>query len=404
MANGGSRGARFARFAVVRGGLRVAAVAMLAGAGLAATGAQAQDLRAVSIGTFERPVYVTTAPGKNRLLFVVEQAGQIKVLFDDVPETRPFLDIRDMVFGPPDTDAHNEQGLLSMAFAPNYRRTGRFYVAFTNGKGDLEVAEFRRSAKNARRADPSTYRRLLTVRHRDAGNHNGGQLQFGRDGYLYISTGDGGGGGDPWDAARDLDNLLGKLLRIDPRPSEVRPYRIPRSNPFRKRAGRNELYAYGLRNPWRFSFDKKRVVIADVGQNIQEEINLLATKNAAGANFGWPQYEGNLVFDNARPGADPATFPNHVYNHDNGECSVTGGYVVRDPDLPALAGRYLYADFCVGEIRTFRANRKAADDQSTGLTLPFLTSFGMGHKGKLYAMQFNGEISRLDPVPADPDN
>lgn len=363
--------------------------------------AQAQQLVAEPVGTFTRPVYVAVAPGKKNLLFVVEQAGVIQVLVKDAPRTKPFLDIRDMVLGQPDPDAHNEQGLLSMAFAPNYKDSGLFYVAFNNMRGNVEVAEFQRSARNAKRADPASYRKLLAVRHRDAGNHNGGQLQFGRDGYLYVSAGDGGGGGDPGDNARNLDKLLGKILRIDPNAGKSRPYKIPKSNPFRKTAGRNEIFAYGLRNPWRFSFDRKRMLIADVGQSTQEEINLLATERAAGANFGWPQYEGNAIFDDDRPGADPVTFPQLVYGHDNGECSVTGGYVVRGSDLPDFAKRYIYADYCIGEIRSFIANKKASDDTSTSLTLPFLTSFGKGHGGRIYAMQSNGVVSRLRQAPTD---
>ncbi|MEJ8572717.1 PQQ-dependent sugar dehydrogenase [Microbaculum marinum] len=344
---------------------------------------------------------VTGAPGFRKLVFVVEQGGTIRVLRKETPLDRPFLNISKRVLGPPDDDAGNEQGLLSMAFAPDYGRSGRFYVAYTSRTGDLEIEEFRRSARSGRRADRSSRRHILTVPHRDAPNHNGGHLQFGPDGYLYISTGDGGGTGDPRDNARRTDRLLGKILRIDPTPGRKRPYRIPRSNPFRGKPGLDEIYAYGLRNPWRFSLHGNKIFVADVGQARWEEINSLRRVRAAGANFGWPQYEGKAVFDADRPGADPVTFPALVYSHDDGGCSVTGGYVVTDPTLPDLAGRYLYADFCLGELRSFIPRRGARDDKPVGLTVAFPTSFGIGPKGRVYVAQVDGAVLRLAPVDGD---
>jgi glucose/arabinose dehydrogenase len=361
--------------------------------------ASAQDAVAVEIGTFVKPVYIAVAPGEPSLLFIVEQRGRIQVLRDEQLEPQAFLNIQDIVRGPPDANAGNSQGLLSMAFAPDYESSGRFYVAFTNSDRALEINEFLRSASPTR-ADESSRRVLLTVPHPPPKNHNGGQLQFDGDGYLYISTGDGGNLEPPGEPARDLNSLLGKILRIDPLPGRKRQYRIPRSNPFRHGGGLPEIFAYGLRHPWRFSIDGRRIAIADVGEHMQEEVNLLDLRDASGANFGWPQYEGNLLFDNDRPGPHPPTFPIFTYDHTNGRCSIIGGYVVRDPNLPTLLGRYIYGDACTGEIRTFRPRvnaQEAVGDRSTGVSLPGVSGFGLGFNGKLYAAQITGQVWRLEP-------
>jgi glucose/arabinose dehydrogenase len=260
-----------------------------------------------------------------------------------------------------------------------------------------------RSADKATIADPSTRRMLLSIPHPGARNHNGGQLQFGPDKRLYISTGDGGTAPPRGDNARRLDSLLGKILRINPLPTDTTPYRIPSSNPFVDTPGAlGEIFAYGLRHPWRFSFDGTRIIIGDVGENIQEEVNFLEKNDAAGTNFGWPQYEGNLVFDDTRPGPDEPVFPIFTYNATRGTglCAIIGGYVVRDPELPALNGRYVYGDACSGEVRSFLpdvATQQATDDRPTGVVLPGLSSFGLGYKNKIYAAQISGEVSRLDP-------
>jgi len=206
--------------------------------------------------------------------------------------------------------------------------------------------------------------------------------------------------------ARDLESLLGKILRIRPVETGGRPYGIPAGNPFVGREGRDEIFAYGLRNPWRFSFDRGRIAIADVGQGLQEEVNLLPNRDASGVNFGWPQFEGDLVFDSTRPGPDPATFPLFVYDHSDGRCAIIGGYIVRDPSLPALRGRYLYGDSCTGEIRSFipwtipqTGEQVAVRDVPAGITLPRLSTFGVGFGGKIYAAQISGEVWRLDPPP-----
>jgi glucose/arabinose dehydrogenase len=380
----------------------VAALSALAAA-FAFDLAPAAALQAVQIGTFRNPVHVAVAPGFSRLLFVVERPGQIQVLRDEVDLPLPFLNIEDLVLGRPDAAAGTEQGLLSVAFPADYPETRRFYVFFTNNNWDLEIDEFKRSATNPVRADRATRRILLVIPHRQARNHNGGQLQFGPDGLLYISTGEGGAGaGEP---ARQLTSLLGKILRINPLPGPTLPYRIPSQNPYVGKVGRDEIYAYGLRNPWRFSFDGNLIAIGDVGQNRREEVNLLPRGQARGANFGWPQFEGELVFDNSRPGPDPATFPIFTYSHVGGRCSITGGYIVHDPTLPSLAGRYLYGDYCTGGIRSFIPNvaaQEVSDDKSTGLTLPGLTSFGRGFNGQIYFAQTRedtGSVKRLEVGP-----
>jgi glucose/arabinose dehydrogenase len=364
--------------------------------------ARAQEpVRTVTIGNFANPVQVAVAPGFPRLLFVVERSGRIQVLRDENRLSTPFLDITDIVRGPPDPGAGGEQGLLSVAFAPDYAQSRRFYVLFTNNNGDVEVDEFRRSTGSAVQANRASRRMLLAIPHPGAQNHNGGQLQFGPGGSLYISTGDGGAVEPKGENARRLGSLLGKILRITPLPAGGRPYGIPATNPFVGRVGRDEIFAYGLRNPWRISIDGYRLAIGDVGESRREEINILWIGGALGANFGWPQFEGELVFDNDRPGPDPATFPILTYSHAGGRCTVIGGYFVHDPSLPSFEDRYLYGDFCTGEIRSFVAgiaDQQAIDDRPTGLTLPGLTSFGLGFNGQIYFTQLSGRVSRLEPA------
>jgi glucose/arabinose dehydrogenase len=367
------------------------------------TSAQAGAAPAASLvllGTFSRPVYVAVAPGEPHLLFVVEAAGRIMILQDEVKLTQPFLNISDLVLSPPDTGAGGEQGLLSVAFAPDYAQSRRFYVAFTNNNGDVEIDEFRSLASNPHQAGRGSRRVLLVIPHRDSKNHNGGQLQFDSQGHLYISTGDGGTQTPTGEHARDLENLLGKILRINPLPTGSKPYGIPSGNPLVGKPGRDEIFAYGLRNPWRFSLDGLRIAIADVGAGKWEEVNFLSLTDARGANFGWPQYEGDAVFDNSRPGPDPATFPIFTYGHDAGRCAIIGGHFIRNTTLPALNGRYLYGDTCTGEVRSFVPRpgiQEAVGDRSAEITLPSLGSFGLGFNGTIYAVQVNGRVSRFAP-------
>ena len=356
--------------------------------------AAAQAKLALIATGFDHPDYVAVAPGERQLLFVVEQTGQIQVLHNDVKLATPFLDIRDIVsFG-------GERGLLSLAFAPDYPTSRRFYVAFTNKNGNVEVDEFQRSAASRTRAARGSRRILLVIPHPGAANHNGGQLQFGPDGYLYISVGDGGNVDPRGEAARDLHRLLGKILRIDPTPADGKPYGIPPDNPYVGTGNREEIYAYGLRNPWRFSFSGNRIAIGDVGQDTQEEVDFLLVADAKGANFGWPQYEGKRFYDKTRPGPDKPTFPMFVYPHTASRCAVIGGYVMHDANLPALDGRYLYADFCTGAIRSFIPDivgQKALDDRPLGIRVPRLSSFGLGFNNVVYVIQRSGELSRLAP-------
>ena len=308
---------------------------------------------------------------------------------------RPFLDISDRV-----GTGDNEEGLLSVAFPPDYQRSARFYVYYTDLNGDIQIDEYRRSAPAF--ADPASRRPVLTVPHQPNANHNGGQLQFhGRE--LFLATGDGGLAGDPPNNAQNIDSLLGKLLRITrTRTRSGRPYGMPRSNPFVGGPGRDEIFSVGLRNPWRFSFQDTRrgadrILIADVGQRRYEEVNYETLPGAHGANFGWDAWEG---FEPYVPAAPPdvrtrerpipggTTAPIFTYPRTAAGahgCTVIGGYVVRDPALDALRGRYVYVDLCVGELRSFVPTLTAAvDDSSLGLSVSNPTSFGETPDGRLY--------------------
>jgi len=347
------------------------------------------------IGSFAAPVYVTQPRGERRRLFVVEQAGRIRVVRDGRVLSRPFLDISDRVV------SGGEQGLLSVAFAPDYARSGRFYVDYTDRDGDTRVVEYRRGS-SPDRANPRSARQVL-FQHQPESNHNGGLLLFGPDRLLYVGMGDGGGGDDqhgPIGNGQNLGTLLGKILRIDPRRAGERPYRIPRGNPFVGRAGaKPAIYSWGLRNPWRLSFDRATgdIAIGDVGQGAVEEIDFLRRGGARGANFGWRAWEGTRRLDR------DIDVANHVkpvlqYSHGRGACSVTGGYVIRDPRLPSLAGRYLYADFCVGNLLTTTLRPGGASaPRWLGLRVPLLSSFGEDTLGRVYVVSVNGPVYRLDP-------
>jgi glucose/arabinose dehydrogenase len=364
--------------------------------GLATTAQSAPLAQAVLIGTFDSPTYIATAPGQNELLFVVEQTGAIRVLQNEVLLPKPFLDISSRI------SCCGERGVLSMAFAPDYAASGLFYVAYTNTTGDVEIDEFKRKGLTALsvKALPGSRRHLLSVRHRDAGNHNGGQLQFGPDGFLYISIGDGGEVFPRGEGSRSLNSLLGKILRINPTAGGGKHYQIPADNPFQGVNQRPEIYAYGFRNPWRFSFDGQRIAIGDVGQSAEEEVDFLRNADARGVNFGWPQYEGKVVFDDTRPGPTPAKFPMLVYTHDNGGCAVIGGFVSHDPAIPALDGHYLYGDLCTGVIHAILPHvpaQKYSAKRAIGITAPNLTTFGLGPNSALYFAQTSGEVSRIAP-------
>src|SRR4051812_35678710 len=283
-------------------------------------------VRLVKVGSFAEPVFVTAPPGDRQRLYVVERAGRIRMQrFGAKPTT--FLDMRSQV-----TSGGTEQGLLSMAFAPDYATSKRFYVYFTDKAGDERIVEYR--AASARRADAGSARVVMVLQDSEP-NHNGGLLLFGPDGFLYVGTGDGGGAGDRHGARGNAQNLaspLGKILRIDPRASGGAPYTVPASNPFAARAGaRPEVYAYGLRNPWRYSFDRATgdLTIGDVGQDSYEEVDFVRRGHGRGANFGWRVFEGRTRYA-AGESAPGSRAPKVVLRHSDGNCSITGGYVVRD--------------------------------------------------------------------------
>jgi glucose/arabinose dehydrogenase len=374
--------------AVVLAALVIAIAAALASSGAGTADARAGGLRLARVGSFDAPVHVEDAPGARKLLFVVEQPGSVRVVRAGKELRRDFVDIRDRVqYG-------GEQGLLSIAFDPDYQRNRRFFLYYVNSNGDIEVDAFKRKSKSATRAAARSRRKLLEIPHPAFSNHNGGQLQFGPDGLLYVGTGDGGGSGDPDANAQNRESLLGKLLRIDPRKGGR--YAIPESNPFAGGPGRDEIYALGLRNPFRFSFDRRTgdIWIGDVGQNDWEEIDQAGRAALAGANFGWDIFEGNHPFEG---GGAPPNYRSPVFEYPTagGNCAVTGGYVVRDRGVPALAGRYLYADFCGGVLRSFNPAAPGPSDGPTGLELASPSSFGETAAGSVYVTSLTGGVYRI---------
>src|SRR5215216_6471080 len=315
-------------------------------------GVAARGVRLQRVGTFDSPLFVTSPPDDRARRFVVEQAGRVIVVRRGRRLATPFLDIRGQV------TAGGEQGLLSLAFAPDYADSGRFYVYFTDRGGDQRIVEYRR--RDAERAD----------RHGPRGN------------------------------AQNLGSLLGKILRIDPRPAGGRPYRVPADNPFAGRAGaRGEIYAYGLRNPWRFSFDRATgdLAIGDVGQGSYEEIDFVRRGKGSGANFGWRPFEGRSRYTprEQAPGHLP---PVIVRSHADGNCSITGGVVVRDAALPGLLGRYVWGDYCKGRIESARLSpRRARRVRRTSLRVRSLSSFGEDARGRVYVTSLDGPVYRIVP-------
>jgi glucose/arabinose dehydrogenase len=353
-------------------------------------GAGSGGVRLVKLGEFEQPLYVTQPPGSEDR-YVVEQTGRVRIVRDGRVLPDPFLDLSGEV------SAGGEQGLLSIAFDPAYEDSGLLYAYYTDRDEDQRIVEFE-AGPGVDDVDEGARREILRMED-FASNHNGGLLLFGPDGHLYVGTGDGGGSGDPERNGQDLGSLLGKLLRIDPGQAGGRPYGIPADNPFRGRSGaRPEVYSYGLRNPWRFSFDRETeaLSIGDVGQNAFEEIDFVAAGGGRGANFGWSAFEGEAPF-NSDQSASGHVPPALVYGREDG-CSVTGGYVVRDRALRSLYGRYLYGDFCAGELRSFvpRPGR-ARGDRPLGLTVPQLSSFGEDRGGRIYVTSLSGPVFRLAP-------
>ena len=368
----------------------------------------APGLNLARIGAFDYPVHVTSPRGDTARQVIVEQDGQIRMRTSGKVLSQPFLDISDMV-----EFNGGERGLFSIAFAPDYARSGLFYVFFTRPGGDLTIDEFKRSS-NPNVARRSSRRRVLTIEHSAQGNHNGGQLQFPPSGgSLYISTGDGGGSGDPDRNGQDRDSLLGKILRIDPRGRSRGGYSIPSGNPYIARSGRDEIWHYGLRNPWRFSFDRANgnMAIGDVGQGDVEEIDFVG-RTRRGVNFGWNCFEGTSSFSDCNPSND--VFPALQYSHGgegNASCSVTGGYVLRDPSVQSLAGRYLYGDYCTGALHSAllreggsTLQNESPRNRSLDLIVPRLTGFGEDTQGRIYvtSREYDGRpgaVYRLQTAP-----
>jgi glucose/arabinose dehydrogenase len=322
------------------------------------------------------PVHVAAAPGLPSRLYVVEQAGRIRIV-EGGKVTGTLLDIHGLV------RSGGEQGMLSVAFHPSFAANRRFYVDYTDTGGNTRVVEYRAN-DDATQAVAGSARRLLLVR-QPYSNHNGGQLQFDRQGLLYVGMGDGGSAGDPGDRAQNLSVRLGKLFRIDPL----------------RAAARWRIVGYGLRNPWRFSFDRVTgdLWIGDVGQGSWEEIDHRARARIGTlANYGWNRYEGRSVYDRANPLRKRGTllFPVWVYPHSNGACSVTGGYVYRGSATPAARGRYFFGDYCNGHVWSFRAGAgRTSAVMTEPFSIPALSSFGEDGAGELYATSLNGTVYAL---------
>jgi glucose/arabinose dehydrogenase len=339
-------------------------------------------------GGLSSPVFVTNAGDASGRLFIVEKGGKIKILQGGVVLATPFLDIHTKV------SKTGERGLLGLAFHPDYTVNGKFYIYYTDTKGRIAIAVYHRSTGDPDRASP-TGSVLLRIS-KPYSNHNGGTVAFGPDGYLYLGTGDGGAGGDPGNRAQDLGTLLGKILRIDVSGrTPARPYIIPKTNPYVGKTGLDQIWARGVRNPWRFSFDSVTgdLWIGDVGQDRWEEIDRSTAASGGGRakNYGWRVVEGNACYRPATGCSKSGKkIPLAVYGHSKG-CSVTGGYVYRGTEYPALLGGYLFADFCTGRIWAVAAEGAARQTprQLLDSTLS-ISSFGQGEDGSLYVTDLGG--------------
>jgi glucose/arabinose dehydrogenase len=375
----------------------VAALAWLAcDAGTPSGGAPPPDssgarLEQVATG-LDFPVYLT-APAGDARLFVVEKTGRIRIVRNGAVVAAPFLDLSARV-----SDG-SEQGLLGLAFDPHYAQNGRFFVDYTDKDGNTRISRFSVSSSSADVADAASESAVIEIDQPYA-NHNGGQVVFGPDGYLYIGMGDGGSGGDPQGHGQNAGDLLASILRVDV--SAASGYAIPADNPFVHQAGaRGELWDIGLRNPWRFSFDRSGgdLYIADVGQNAWEEVDVSPASNGAGRglNYGWNRMEGTHCYEGSTCDRQGLTLPVLEYDHADG-CSITGGYVYRGSAVPALRGMYFYADYCSGWVRSFTfAGGRATDPRSWPSLRPGgqITSFGEDANGELYILQSDGKVFRV---------
>lgn len=352
------------------------------------------DLVATTVVTgLQSPVFMTAPSGDPRM-FIVEQVGRIRVVSAGGQLlSTPFLDLVGQV------DIEPEGGLLSLAFHPQFSSNGFVFVYYTNTQGNTVVARYTVSG-DPDRLSAGSAKQILTVTQR-RGNHNGGMLQFGPDGMFYIFMGDEGGAGDPFGNGQDLGTLHGSILRIDVDGGD--PYAIPADNPFVGVGGaRGEIWAFGLRNPWRSTFDPQggTLYVADVGQDAREEIDAVPA-DQAGVNYGWNTMEGSTCFSGGGCDMSGLTLPVAEYGHEGGACSVTGGYVYRGSQLPEIVGHYFYSDFCAGFLRSFRlVGGQATEPRQWNISnLGSVSSFGVDGSGELYVVDLNGSVSRLERAP-----
>lgn len=343
------------------------------------------------------PVHLASPPNDDRL-FIVEQHGRIRVVQNGILLDSAFLNIDDKV-----TDGGGEQGLLSVAFHPQYATNRHLYVYYVDNSGNLQIERYTAPSATSNAADPATARPIINIPHPTFSNHNGGQLAFGPDGFLYIGTGDGGSGGDPPNNAQNRNVLLGKLLRLDVNPANPLAYTVPPDNPFVNTPNaRPELWAYGLRNPWRFSFDRTDdlLYIGDVGQNKREEINAVP-RAQAGLNYGWRIMEGTSCYNSVSCNRSNLTLPVHEYDTSGGNCAITGGFAYRGSAIPQIVGVYFYSDYCKGGLRSFRLVNGAATDHrewSAGVG-EGVSSFGEDRDRELYVIFHRGTVAKLVRAP-----
>lgn len=351
----------------------------------------AAGIKVTAVATgLSSPLYLT-APAGDARLFVVEQTGRIRIIKNGQLLPAPYLDVRSKI------TSGGERGLLGLAFHPSFATNGFFYVNYTDLAGDTKIERYH-ATPSADVADASSGTTVLAFDQPFA-NHNGGMLLFGPDGMLWIGTGDGGSGGDPQGNGQKLSTLLGKMLRVDV--NGAAPYAIPTNNPFVSQSGaRGEIWAYGLRNPWRYAFDAVDglLYIADVGQNRWEEVHVVPASRA-GVNFGWNVMEGTHCYSALTCSQNGLDVPVYEYSHDDG-CSITGGFVYRGNAIPSVRGHYFFSDYCTGFLRSFRYANGAVTDVkqwSVGSLGPVL-SFGQDSAGELYILSDNGRVYRIDPA------
>lgn len=386
-------------------------IAILVAIILTAVSAQAQDvvtqlsnppspssIRLEEIATgLDKPIYLTSAGDDSGRLFILEQAGIIRLIKNGVLQSTPFLDITGRV-NQDIRGGYSERGLLGLAFHPQFAENGQFFVHYSDRRGGTVIARYHILADNPDAGDPAS-ETIIFTHDQPFPNHNGGQIDFGLDGYLYIGLGDGGSAGDPLNSGQTPDSLLGKILRIDVDGSA--PYSVPADNPYNTVNAElaPEVWALGLRNPYRFSFDRATgdLYIADVGQNQWEEVNFQPADSPGGENYGWKIYEATRPYANG-PQPSNLVMPIAEYDHSNG-CSITGGYVYRGEAVPALQGVYLFSDWCSGKLwATYR------DVNGAWQTIPFgesarqITAFGQGDDGELYLVAYNGDILKFVPA------